>query len=69
MQSAVSELMIADLRLDAGGFCRPLDHTLDRAACRGSSRGGELRLWGRVDSQGKIGRRYGHLIFRFSKLG
>jgi hypothetical protein len=28
MQSAVSELMIADLRLDAGGFCRPLDHTL-----------------------------------------
>ena len=29
-----------------------------------SSRGASVRLWGRVDTRGKIGRRYGNLGFR-----
>lgn len=29
-----------------------------------SSRGASVQLWGRVDSRGKIGRRYGNLGFR-----
>src|ERR1700722_17577598 len=34
-----------------------------------SSRGASVRLWGRVDTRGKIGRRYGNLGFRFRKVG
>ena len=32
-----------------------------------SSRGASVRLWGRVDTRGKIGRRYGNLGFPFQE--